>query len=94
MNFTNIFSNINPKEVLQYLPDAVFVIESDGKIVWVNDKASIIFEAKANLLKGLYFDEVVSNGLALAEKSYSKRNSVVTGAFTPEGKEFFIEMNV
>lgn len=94
MNFTNIFSNINPKEVLKNLPDAVFVIEADGKIVWVNDKASIIFEAKANLLKGLYFDEVVANGLALAEQSYSRRNSVVTGAFTPEGKEFFIEMNV
>ena len=94
MNFTNIFSNINPKEVLQNLPDAVFVIEADGKIVWVNDKTSIIFEAKASLLKGLYFDEVVANGLALAEQSYSRRNSVVTGAFTPEGKEFFIEMNV
>ncbi len=93
MNFTNLFSNINPREVIKNLPDAVFVVDSDGKIVWVNDKATIIFEARANDLKGLYFNETVANGMELAEKSYSRRNSVVTGAFTIEGKEFFIEMN-
>ena len=30
--------------------------------------------------------------MELAEKSYSRRNAVVTGAFTIDGKEFFIEM--
>ncbi len=93
MNFTNLFSNINPKEVLKNLPDSTFVIDSDGKVVWVNDKAAIIFEGKVRDLKGLYFNEIVANGLELCEKSYSRRNSVVTGAFTIEGKEFFIEMN-
>ncbi len=93
MNFTNLFSNINPKEVIKNLPDAVFVVELDGNIVWANDKAAIIFETRTSDLKGLNFDEIVANGLELAEKSYSRRNSVVTGAFTIEGKEFFIEMN-
>ena len=93
MNFTNLFSSINPKEVIKNLPDAVFVVDLDGRIVWANDKAAVIFESKARDLKGLNFDEIVANGLFLAEKSYSKRNSVVTGAFTIEGKEFFIEMN-
>lgn len=93
MNITNLFSNINPKEVIKNLPDAVFVTESDGKIIWVNDKASIIFEGKSNELKGLNFDEIVVNGIELAEKSFARRNSVVTGAFTLDGKEFFIEMN-
>lgn len=93
MNFTNLFSNINPKEVIRNLPDAVFVVDLDGRIVWANDKAAIIFESKAGDLKGLNFDEIVANGMFLADKSHSKRNSVVTGAFTVEGKEFFIEMN-
>lgn len=93
MNFTNIFSNINPKEVLKNLPDAVLVVDFDGKIVWTNEKSSIIFETKTNDLRGLYFNEVVANGMELAEKSYARRNSVVTGAFTIEGKEFFVEMN-
>ena len=93
MNFSNLFSNINPKEVIKNLPDAVLVIDLDGKILWANDKAAIIFECKAAELKGLNFDEIVADGVTLASKSYAKRNSVVTGAFTVEGKEFFVEMN-
>ncbi len=93
MNFTNLFSNINPKEVIKNLPDAVLVVDFDGRVVWVNHKASVIFESNVSDLRGLNFDELVANGMEMAEKSYSKRNSVVTGAFTVEGKEFFIEMN-
>ena len=93
MNITDLFININTKEVLKNLPDAVLVVDFDGKILWVNDKSSIIFEAKSNELKGLYFNEIVANGIELAEKSFARRNSVVTGAFTIEGKEFFVEMN-
>ncbi len=93
MNITNIFSNINPKEVIKNLPDAVFVVDFDGKIMWANEKASIIFESQINQLKGLVFDEIVVNGLELAEQSYSRRSSVVTGAFSANGKEFFVEIN-
>lgn len=93
MNIADLFNSINPREVIRYLPDAVFVVDSDGKIVWANDKASIVFETNRSNLKGLYFNEIVANGMELAEKSYTRRNAVVTGAFTLEGKEFFVEMN-
>ena len=93
MNITNLFNSINPREVIKNLPDVVFVVDSDGKIIWANDKASIIFEAPRSALKGLYFNEIVANGMELAEKAYARRNAVVTGAFTFDGKEFFIEMN-
>ena len=49
MNFTNLFSNINPKEVIRNLPDAVFVVDLDGRIVWANDKAAIILKAKLEI---------------------------------------------
>lgn len=90
---TNLFSSINPREVIKNLPDAVFVVDLDGKIVWVNDKASVIFESRRDHLKGLIFDEIVVNGMETAEQSYSGRNSIVTGAFTVNGKEFFVEIN-
>ena len=61
MNFTNLFSNINPKEVITNLPDAVFVIDFDGKVLWANDKAAVIFESKIRDLKGLNFDEIVAS---------------------------------
>lgn len=94
MNFTNFFSNINSKEVIKNLPDAVLVVDLDGRIVWANDKASILFEYKASDLKGMNFEEIVANGILMANKSHSKKTSVVTGAFTSDGNEFFIEMNV
>lgn len=90
---TNLFSSINPREVIKNLPDAVFVVDFDGKIVWVNDKASVIFESRRDHLKGLIFDEIVVNGIELAKQSYAGRSSVVTGAFTVNGKEFFVEIN-
>ncbi len=93
MNFANILCNINPREVIKNLPDVVFVVDSDGRIIWANEKASIVFETSIKNLKGLYFNEIVANGVELAEKSFARRNSVVTGAFTIDGKEFFVEMN-
>lgn len=93
MNITNFFSNINPKEVLKNLPDAVFVVDFDGKIVWVNNKAANMFETNTGFLKSLLFDELVNNGLELAEKSYRKRNAVFAKTTTINENEIFIELN-
>ncbi len=93
MNLINVFSSVNSKEVLRYLPDAVFVADADGKIVWVNDKATIIFEAGKSLLKTYYIDDLIDGGMEVLEKSASRRVSVVAGAFTPNSKEFFVELN-
>ena len=46
MNFTNLFSNINPKEVIKNLPDSVFVIDLDGRILWANDKLQLSLRVK------------------------------------------------
>ena len=94
MNLINVFSSINSKEVLKYLPDAVIVAEADGKIVWVNNKATIIFEAEKNILKHYYIDDLIDGGMEVLEKSAARRVSVVAGAFTPNSKEFFVELNV
>lgn len=93
MNLADLLNSINPKEVLTNLPDAVLVVENDGKIVWANNKSSILFETDRNNLKGLYLNEIVANGMELAQSSYKKRNAVVTGAVTIDGKEFYAEMN-
>lgn len=93
MNITKLFSNINPREVIQNLPDAVFVTDSDGVIIWANERAGIIFDTERQVLKGINFDELVDNGIELAQKSHSRRTSIVTGAFAISGKEFFVEIS-
>ena len=93
MNLANVFSSINSKEVLKNLPDAVFVLEPDGRISWVNEKAAAIFETVRNTLKGSYFDEIVPDGRELAAQAAADKKSVVTGAFRYDSKEIYIEIS-
>lgn len=93
MKLTNLFCNINPKETLEYLPDAVFVVkERTGKIIWINEKAMRLFELTKESLKSTQFNDIVNNGLELAEKSSKKDVPIIAGAMTESG-EFFIELN-
>lgn len=93
MNFANLFMNINPKEVLTNLPDAVFVVDSDGKIVWANDKASYIFEIDKRAINGCLFNDLVPDGMLSASKSSSKKAAIITGAFVGDNSEIYIELN-
>ena len=95
MNLLNLFNpnGINTKEVLQYLPDAVFVVEEEsGKILWVNKRASVMFGLEGSDICGSSFDDIVVNGMELAEQSSYKDVSVIGGATVNEN-EFFIELS-
>ena len=43
MNFINLFSGINLKEILQKLPDAVLLLDDSGRIIWTNREAEYMF---------------------------------------------------
>lgn len=93
MNLMNLFNNIKPKEVLQYLPDAVFVVkEQSGEIIWINEKAAHLFEITREDLDEINFNNIVDKGLELADKSSRKDIPIIGGALTKSG-EFFIELN-
>lgn len=93
MNLLNLFNTINQKEVLKYLPDAVFVIsEDDGKILQINEKAARIFELDRDELENLTFDKIVIKGMELAYQSSVKDVPVIGGA-TVNNDEFFVELN-
>ena len=93
MNLLNLFGGINTKDVLQYLPDAVFVVEeATGKILWANNRAEMIFELSKDELMQLNFDDVVVQGMKLAEQSSYKDVAVIGGAVV-NSKEFFIELS-
>jgi len=93
MNFLNLFSGINLKEILQKLPDAVIITNCDGRILWTNRVANYIFNIDHSEDIDLYFDDFVNNGLELINSSEDKRTPVIAGAVTTDGSEFFIEMN-
>ena len=95
MNLLNLFNlnGVNTKEVLQYLPDAVFVVEEEsGKIAWANKRASVMFGLENQDLCSMNFDDIVVKGMELAEQSSYKDVSVIGGASVGEN-EFFIELS-
>lgn len=93
MNFINLFSGINLKEILQKLPDAVVVINSDGRIVWTNREAEFLFNIDTADEVDYYYNDFVSKGVELAVQSALKHVPVIAGAMTNDENEFFIEMN-
>ena len=93
MNFSNLFSTVNTKEVLTNLPDAVFIVEEDGTVSWVNNRALSLFGVDRASILGVNFEDIVVDGINLAEKSHVRKTSIVTGAITPSNREFFVEIN-
>ncbi len=93
MNFTNLFSGINLKEIIRNLPDAVILLDNSGRILWTNREAEYIFNIDTSEEVDLYFDDFVNKGLELVNRSSDKHVPVIAGAATGENSEFFIELN-
>ena len=93
MNFINLFSGLNLKEIIQRLPDAVLLINEEGRILWSNRAAEFLFNIDTTAEVDYYFDDFVNNGTELAGQSALKRTPVIAGAVGDQNKEFFIEMN-
>ena len=93
MNFTNLFSGINLKEILRNLPDAVILLDNSGRILWTNREAEYLFNIDTSEEVDLYFDDFVNKGLELVNRSSDKHVPVIAGATTGENSEFFIELN-
>ena len=93
MNFINLFSGLNLKEIIQRLPDAVLLINEEGRVLWSNREAEFLFDIDTTDEIDYYFDDLVNKGTELASQSALKRTPVIAGALREENKEFFIEMN-
>lgn len=97
MNFSNLFRDFiyscNLRKVIKNLPDAVFIVETDGKISWANKKATTVFDGEEKLLKSYHIDDLVDKGKEKIEKSIATKTPIIAGAFTTTAREFFIELN-
>ena len=81
------------KEILRHLPDAVLLLDSNGRILKTNREAEYLFNIDISEEADYYFDDFVNKGFELAGQSASKHVPVIAGASTDENNEFFIELN-
>lgn len=88
-----------PKEVENFdlLPDGVFTLEQDGKIVDVNNKILDIYKTTKFNVIGHYFSDFVENGTAILNKIIQDDLSACVKAIVKneeddEEKRIFLEM--
>ncbi len=88
-----------PKEVENFdlLPDGVFTLEQDGKIVDVNNKILDIYKTTKFNIIGHYFSDFVENGTAILNKIIQDDLSACVKAIVKneeddEEKRIFLEM--
>ncbi len=97
MNLASLFNRnseeFDTKKILKLLPDAVFVLSEEGQITWANKKAVLMFENLGKPLSECHFDEIVADGMVIAENAIKESKSIATGAFSSTGKEIFIELS-
>ena len=78
MDFKKILFKTNSIDVEKSLPDALIYINKDGKVQWVNDIASQIFEtSKIHLMTSNIYD-FIENAMNLISNAVISNKSVIT----------------
>ena len=91
MDFKKILFKTNSIDVEKSLPDALIYINKEGKIQWVNDIASIIFEtSKMHLMTSHIFD-FIENAMNLITNSKIINKPVIAKLID---KEQYFDMTV
>ncbi len=92
MNLKALFSPLKKDDIFNLLPDAVFVLESDGKIIDVNQKAVDLFGYSRFNMIGEYFSQYVQNGSTVLNKIVGLNISATEKINCASKEEKYIEM--
>ena len=89
MNFLNNFKKPQQQEEdFDLLPDGVFTLESDGKIINVNSKALMMLNMKKFDVVGRYFSDFFENGTSLLNKIVREGNPQCARTIPGNKKEY------
>ena len=80
MKILEYFKPVKQENDFDTLPDAIFILEQDGKIVNINDKVLKLFKASKYDFLGKYFSDCVENGTALLNKIIKDESCVCAKA--------------
>lgn len=78
MDFKKILFKTNSIDVEKSLPDALIFINKEGKVQWVNDVASAIFDTSKMHLMTSYIYDFIENGMNLISNAAISNKSVIT----------------
>ena len=84
MKILEYFKSQKEENNFNLLPDGIFTLEQDGKIVDVNDKVLEIYKTTRFNILGRYFSDFVENGTAILNKIVSEGSSELVRAFVKD----------
>lgn len=87
MKIIEYFTKQKEDKNFNLLPDGVFTIEQDGKIINVNDKVLEIFNTSKFNILGRYFSDFVEDGTAVLNKITQTNTTAYVKAFATKTKE-------
>lgn len=91
-----VFKSFLPKgkeiDILSSIPDGIVLINSEGKIQWINDVFPVMLKVnKAEMLK-LDLNEIIESGLDLVKQAAESNKSVVGRVKNTLNKDLYFEI--
>lgn len=92
MVFKNFLSKAKDIDILSSIPDGVLLVDSLGRIEWINEIASDLLNKKKNDLLKLNINEIIESGIELVREAAGSGKPVVGRAKHQETKDFYVEI--
>jgi len=92
MVFKNFLSKAKDVDILSSLPDGIILVDSDGKIEWINDEVTAMFSIPKNELFKFSLNQLIESGLDLARQAAESGKSVVGRAKNHGVRDSYLEI--
>ncbi len=86
MKILDYFKPVKQENNFNLLPDGIFTLEQDGRIIDVNDKILRIFNSSKYDFLGKYFSDCVENGTAVLNEIIRTNKFVCAKAIVKDGE--------
>lgn len=92
MVFKNFLSKAKDIDILATIPDGIMLIDSSGKVEWINENVPLLFNLPKGDIFKLDINELIEGGLDLAKQAALSAKSAVGRSKIKQGKEIFFEI--
>ncbi len=89
----SFFSKFKSENVFNVLPDGIFVLAHDGKILDINPKGLEIFKLNKREIVGKYFSKFIEGGTVVLNNIVNSNKTLKVKSILDGGVEIFLELS-
>ncbi len=92
MVFKSFLHKAKDIDILSSIPDGVMLVNSSGKIEWINDLVPVFFKINKGEVLKLNINEIIESGLNLVKQAAESFKSVIGRFKSATGKDSYFEI--